>query len=77
MVQPLPGNQAVTNGDLAMTADQVNPAISALLQNNIDVVTVHNHMLYEQPRLFYLHYWATGDPLTLARGVRAALDRLH
>lgn len=77
MFQPLPANQAVANGDLALTADQVNPVISALLQNNIHVVAVHNHMLYEQPRLFYLHYWAIGDAIGLARGLRLALDRLH
>lgn len=77
MFQPLPANQAVANGDLAITADQLNPVLSALLQNNIHVVSVHNHMLYEQPRLFYLHYWATGDALTLARGLRLALNRMQ
>lgn len=77
MFQPLPANQSVANGDLAMTADQVNPVISTLLQNNIHVVALHNHMLYEQPRLFYLHYWATGDALTLARGLRLALNRMQ
>ncbi len=77
MFQPLPGNQAVANGDLAMTADQVNPVTSTLLENNIHVVTVHNHMLYEQPRLFYLHYWATGDALALARGLRLALNTMR
>ena len=77
MFQPLPANQAVANGDLAMTADQVNPVSSVLLQNNIHVVSLHNHMLYEQPRLFYLHYWATGDALTMARGLRLALNRMQ
>ncbi len=48
-----------------------------LRQNGFEVVSVHNHMLYEQPRLFYMHYWATGDAVTLARGLRAALDRTH
>lgn len=76
MFQSLPGNQAVANGDIAMTADQVNPVTSVLLQNNIHVVSLHNHMLYEQPRLFYLHYWATGDALTLARGLRLALNHM-
>jgi hypothetical protein len=59
MFQPVSSNHAVANGDLAMTADQVNPVISVLAQNNFQVVSVHNHLMYEQPRLFYLHYWAT------------------
>jgi hypothetical protein len=77
MFQPLGPNQAATNGDFAMTADQVNPVAQALRQKGIDLISVHNHLLYEQRRLCYLHYWATGDTLSLARGLRAALDRLR
>jgi hypothetical protein len=54
-----------------MTAD--NPVAQALRQNGIHVISGHIHLLYKQPRLFYLHRWATGDTLSL----RAALDRLR
>ena len=52
----------------------VNPVIRALRANDIDVTAVHSHMLDEQPRLFFLHFWANDDALKLARGLRAALD---
>ncbi|MDA3624049.1 DUF1259 domain-containing protein [Saccharopolyspora sp. WRP15-2] len=75
LFQPLGNNQAAINGDFALTADQLNPVMSALREHGIHIVTVHNHMIHEQPRLFYVHYWATGDAPTLARALRAALDR--
>lgn len=74
MFQPLGGGQAAINGDFAMTADQVNPVIQALQAHGITIISVHNHMLYESPRLFYLHFWATGQATTLVQGLRAALD---
>jgi hypothetical protein len=49
--------------------------IKALRSNGIDVTAVHSHMLDEQPRLFFLHFWANDDALKLARGLRAALDK--
>ena len=49
--------------------------IKALRTNGIDVTAVHNHMLDEHPRLFFLHFWANDDALKLARGLRAALDK--
>ncbi|MEV2226081.1 DUF1259 domain-containing protein [Nocardia vinacea] len=75
--QPLGGGQAAINGDFTMTADQVNPVIATLRSHDIQVIELHNHMLYESPRLFYLHFWATGDTTTLARGLRAGLDQVH
>ena len=57
------------------SGDEVNPVISALRANGIDVTAVHSHMLDEQPRLFFLHFWANDDSLKLARGLRAALDK--
>jgi hypothetical protein len=77
MFQPLGGGRAAINGDFAMTADQVNPVISALRTHGLTIVELHNHMLYEQPRLFYLHFWKTGNATTLARTLRAALDQTH
>jgi hypothetical protein len=74
MFQPLGGGQAAINGDFAMTADQVTPVIQALQAHGIAIVSVHNHLLYESPRLFYMHFWATGEATTLAQGLRAALN---
>ncbi|GII93357.1 LppY/LpqO family protein [Sinosporangium siamense] len=75
MFQPLGGGRAAVNGDFAMTADQVNPVIRALRSHGLTLVELHNHMLYEQPRLFYLHFWKTGDATTLAHALRAGLDQ--
>jgi hypothetical protein len=61
-------------GDVAMTAKEVNPVIRALRRGGIDVLAVHNHMLEEQPRIFFLHYWGTGPAEQLAKAVRAAFD---
>ncbi|GAA3794629.1 DUF1259 domain-containing protein [Streptomyces chiangmaiensis] len=72
--QPLGDRRAAINGDFVMTADEVNKVIRALRSGGIDVVELHNHMLNDQPRLFYLHYWATGDGTRLAKAIRPALD---
>jgi hypothetical protein len=77
MFQPLGGGRAAVNGDFAMTADQVDPVIRALRSHGLTVIEVHNHLLYEQPRLFYLHFWKTGDATTLAHDLRAGLDQIH
>jgi hypothetical protein len=72
--QPTGDGQAAINGDFVMTADEVDPVIEALRENGIEVVSLHNHMLDEEPRLFYMHFWANDDAEKLARGFRAALD---
>jgi Domain of Unknown Function (DUF1259) len=72
--QPTGGGKAAITGDFVLTGDEVNPVISALRSNGIDVTAIHSHMLNEQPRLFFLHFWAVDDALKLARGLRAALD---
>jgi Domain of Unknown Function (DUF1259) len=77
MFQPLGGGRAAINGDFIMTADQVNPVIKALRSHGLTLVELHNHWLYEQPRLFYMHFWATGDATGLARALRAGLDQVH
>ncbi len=62
-------------GDVAMTAKEVNRVIRALRRGGIEVVAVHNHMIDEQPRIFFLHYWGTGPADSLARSVREAFDQ--
>jgi hypothetical protein len=73
--QPTGGGKAAITGDFVLTSDEVNPVIRALRANGIDVTAVHSHMLDEQPRLFFLHFWAVDDALKLARGLRDALDK--
>jgi hypothetical protein len=73
--QPTGGGKAAITGDFVLSGEEVNPVIRALRTNGIDVTAVHSHMLDEQPRLFFLHFWANDDALKLARGLRAALDK--
>ena len=72
--QGTPENAAVA-GDFAMLEDEVAGVIKALVENGIEVVAVHNHMVHEQPRIFFLHYWGTGAAEGLARGIKAALEQ--
>jgi hypothetical protein len=74
--QPTSGGKAVTNGELLMTADEVNPVAQALRKNNIQVVSVHNHLIEEEPRLFFMHFWGNDDATKLGQGLRAALDKM-
>lgn len=73
--QPTGGGKAAITGDFVMTGDEVNPVIVALRTHGIEVTALHSHMLDEQPRLFFMHFWANDDALKLAEGVRAALDK--
>jgi hypothetical protein len=73
--QPTGGGNAAITGDLVLTSDEVNPVIRALRSSGIDVTAVHSHMLDEQPRLFFLHFWAVDDAIKLAKGLQAALDK--
>lgn len=77
MFQPLAPGQAAINGDLAVIADQVAPTVAALRARGIQVLTVHNHLTHEQPRLFYMHYWATGPTITLATKLRDTLAQAY
>ncbi|ALW87302.1 hypothetical protein AUC43_09860 [Hymenobacter sedentarius] len=63
-------------GDIAMLEREVNPVIKALRANNLEVVAVHNHMLFDQPRMMFLHYYGRGPAAQLAQGFRAALNEL-
>ncbi len=67
--------KAAVAGDFTMLEGEVAPVIKALVENGIEVVAVHNHMVHEQPRIFFLHYWGIGNADGLAKGLRAALDQ--
>lgn len=69
-------DKAAVAGDFAMLEHEVAPVINALVENGIEVVAVHNHMVHEEPRVFFLHYWGVGPAEKLARGLKAALDRI-
>jgi Domain of Unknown Function (DUF1259) len=73
--QPTGGGKAAITGDFVLAGNEVNPVLNALRANGIEVTALHSHMLDEQPRLFFMHFWAVDDALKLARGLRAALDR--
>ncbi len=64
-------------GDIAMVANEVNPVIRTLRKHGIRILAVHNHMLDEEPRIFFLHYWATGKVENLARAFRDAFAQLN
>jgi hypothetical protein len=71
--QGTPDHAAVA-GDFAMLENEVAPVIKALVENGIEVVAVHNHMIHEQPRIYFLHYWGVGNAGQLAKGLKAALN---
>jgi hypothetical protein len=73
--QPTGGGKAAITGDFVLTGDEVNPVVKAMRSNGIDVTAIHSHMLDEQPRLFFCHFWAVDDAVKLAQGLRAALDK--
>jgi hypothetical protein len=70
------GNVATT-GDFVLTAGEVNEVLSELQGRNILVTALHSHMLTEQPRLFFMHFWSVGSPESVAAGIKAALDKVH
>jgi hypothetical protein len=67
--------KAAVCGDFTMLESEVAPVIKALVENGIEVVAVHNHMVHEEPRIFFLHYWGVGNAETLANGLKAALNQ--
>jgi len=73
--QPTGGGKAAITGDFVLIGKEVNPVIQALRSNGIQVTALHSHMLDEQPRLFFMHFWANDDAVKLAKGLRAALDK--
>jgi hypothetical protein len=73
--QPTGGGKAAITGDFVLTEKEVNPVLRTLRENGIEVTALHSHMLDEQPRLFFMHFWANDDAAKLARGLRAAIDK--
>jgi hypothetical protein len=73
--QPTGGGKAAITGDFVLTGDEVNPVIKELRAAGIEVTAIHSHMLDEQPRLIFMHFWANDDAIKLAHGLRAALDK--
>ncbi len=75
--QPTGGGKAAITGDFVLTAREVNPVAKTLREHGIEVTALHNHMLDEQPRLFFMHFWGNDDAQKLANGLRAALDQAN
>ena len=75
--QPTGTGKTAITGDFVLTATEVNPVLRALRENGIEVTALHNHMLDDQPRLFFMHFWANDDAQKLAKGLRAALDKIN
>ncbi|MER8823695.1 MULTISPECIES: DUF1259 domain-containing protein [unclassified Mesorhizobium] len=70
------GGKAAITGDFVLTAKEVNPVLKAMQDNGIEITALHSHMLDEEPRLFFMHFWANDDAQKLAKGLRAALDKV-
>jgi hypothetical protein len=73
--QPTGTGRAAATGDFVLTGAEVNPVMRALRGAGIQVTALHSHMLTEEPRLFFMHFWANDDALKLARGLRNALEK--
>ena len=74
--QPTGGGKAAITGDFVLAGNEVNPVIKTLRENGIQVTALHSHMLTEEPRLLFMHFWANDDAVKLARGLRAALEKM-
>jgi len=74
--QPTGGGKAAITGDFVLAASEVNPVLRALRENGIEVTALHNHMLNDEPRMFFMHFWANDDAQKLARGLAAALSHV-
>jgi hypothetical protein len=70
------GGKVAATGDFVMVADEVNKVARALRQHDIEITALHNHMLHGSPELYFMHFWAVGDPVKVATGLKAALDQL-
>ena len=75
-LQAAESGKVATTGDFVLTADEVNPVISELQGHDISVTALHSHMLTEQPRLFFMHFWSVGSPDSVGAGIKAALSHI-
>jgi hypothetical protein len=74
--QPTDKGKAAITGDFVLTADEVNPVIRSLREGGIEVTALHSHMLGEEPRLYFMHFWANDEAMKLARTLHAALGHM-
>ncbi|HUX66208.1 MAG TPA: DUF1259 domain-containing protein [Terriglobales bacterium] len=77
LFQSAGAGQVAATGDLAVAAAEVNPVLSALTAHGFQILALHNHMLNERPRLFFIHFWKVAPPLQLCAGLQAALAAVH
>jgi Domain of Unknown Function (DUF1259) len=75
--QPTGGGKAAITGDFVLLGQEVNPVLRVLRESGIEVTALHSHMIDEQPRLFFMHFWANDDAAKLAKGLRAAIDKVN
>jgi len=75
--QPTGNGKAAIAGDFVLLPIEVNPVMKTLREHGIEVTAVHSHMLMEEPRLIFMHFWANDDAVKLAGGLRTALDLMH
>jgi hypothetical protein len=75
--QPTGAGKAAITGDFVLVASEVHPVMQALRSAGIEITALHSHMLMEEPRLFFMHFWANADAVGLARGLRGALDHMN
>ena len=75
--QPTGGNKAAITGDFVLIASEVNPVLKALRANGIGVTAIHNHMLDDDPHLYFMHFWANDDAKKLAQGLKEALAKIN
>jgi len=75
--QPTGGGKAAITGDFVLIAQEVNPVLKTLREGGIEMTALHSHMLSEQPRLFFMHFWANDDAGKLARSLKAALNKVR
>jgi hypothetical protein len=75
--QPSGGGKVAATGDFVLIETEVEPVIHVLRQNGIEITALHNHMLMEEPRLFFMHFWANDDAEKVAKGLKAALEKTN
>ena len=73
--QPTGGGKAAITGDFVLIGTEVTDVLRTLRSNGIEVTAIHSHMLTEQPRIIFMHFWANDDAIKLAKALRAALDK--
>jgi hypothetical protein len=75
--QAVDDNKAAITGDFVLLDKEVNAVARTLRQHGIDVTAIHNHGVFDTPRLFYMHFWAVDTPAKLAQALKAALDQTN